>query len=356
MAASRLFMSDYLIIAGLSVIMGLTLVLPFSVKRVEQDLEAFLFVMGMAAVSISGLWSTGLLLQALEEPLAITAAVAVVGWLFGIFRPHLRGLIAALCGKLGLGATIFIIVTVLGLGSSVFTAIVSAIMLAEVVTILKLKRDFEVRLTVYACYAIGLGAALTPLGEPLSTIVVAKLKGPPHDADFFYLLNSLGAWIIPGVLLCAALAARGAKDAATGEAGLREDAHDTQKAVLVRAGKVYLFVMALVFLGAGLTPLAERFVAQLPTWALFWANSVSAILDNATLAAAEIAPVMTDRQIKFILMGLLVSGGMLIPGNIPNIVSSAKLGIKSREWAKAALPFGGALMLVYFILMSILVR
>jgi predicted cation transporter len=158
------------------------------------------------------------------------------------------------------------------------------------------------------------------------------------------------------VLLCAALAARGAKAAETEQAGLREDKHDTHKVILLRAGKVYLFVMALVFLGAGLTPLAERFVAQLPTWALFWANSVSAILDNATLAAAEIAPVMTDRQIKFILMGLLVSGGMLIPGNIPNIVSSAKLNIKSREWAKAALPFGGALMLAYFILMSILVR
>lgn len=349
-------MSDYLIMAGLGVIMGLTLVLPFSVKRVEQDLEAFLFVMGMAAVSISGLWSLDLVKEAVREPLAITAAVAVVGWLFGIFRPHLRGLITALCGKLGLGWTIFALVTALGLGSSVLTAIVSAIILAEVVTILKLKRDFEVRLTVYACYAIGLGAALTPLGEPLSTIVVAKLKGPPHDADFFYLFNSLGAWIIPGVLLCAALAARGAKAALTEQAGLREDAHDTRKVILLRAGKVYLFVMALIFLGAGLTPLAERFVAGLPTWALYWVNSVSAILDNATLAAAEIAPVMTDRQIKFILMGLLVSGGMLIPGNIPNIVSSAKLNIKSREWAKAALPFGGALMLVYFILMSTLVK
>ena len=349
-------MSDYLIIAGLSVILGLTLMLPFSVKRVEQDLEAFLFVMGMAAVSISGLWSASLLVEALKAPLAITAAVAIVGWLFGALRPRLRGAISALTRKLGLGGAIFVIVAALGLGSSVFTAIVAAIMLAEVVTILKLRRDFEVRLTVYACYAIGLGAALTPLGEPLSTIVVAKLKGPPHDATFFYLLNSVGAWIIPGVLLCAALAARGAKAALTEHAGLREDAHDSHKVILLRAAKVYLFVMALIFLGAGLTPLAERLVAQLPTWALFWANSVSAILDNATLAAAEITPVMTDRQIKFILMGLLVSGGMLIPGNIPNIVSSAKLGIKSREWAKAALPFGGALMLTYFILMSTLVK
>ena len=349
-------MSDYLIIAGLALIMGLTLALPFSVKRVEADLEAFLFVMGLAAVSISGLWSPGLVKEALKEPLAITLTVAIVGLLFKKMRPALQGWVSALTKKLGIGLTIFTIVVVLGFGSSVFTAIVAAIMLAETVTLLKLDRQYEIKLTVYACYAIGLGAALTPLGEPLSAIVVAKLKGPPHNADFFYLVKLIGAWIIPGVLLCAAMAARGAKRAGTGETGLREDAPEKNRDILARAGKVYLFVMALIFLGAGLTPLAERFVAKLPTWALFWANSVSAILDNATLAAAEIAPVMTDRQITFILMGLLVSGGMLIPGNIPNIVSSAKLGIKSGEWARAALPFGGALMLAYFVLMTLLVR
>lgn len=336
--------------------MGLTLALPFSVKRVEEELEAFLFVMGAAAVTISGLWSWHLVKEALKEPLAITAAVGVVGWLFRSVRGRLRGWIGGLTARFGLSWTIFIIVAALGLGSSVFTAIVAAIMLAEVVTLLKLTREREIKITVYACYAIGLGAALTPLGEPLSTIVVAKLKGPPHFADFFYLARLIGLWIVPGVLLCAALAARGASAAASDGTGLREDAPDANRDILLRAAKVYVFVMALIFLGAGLTPLAERYVVQLPTWALYWVNSVSAVLDNATLAAAEIAPVMTDRQITFILMGLLVSGGMLIPGNIPNIVSAAKLGIKSREWAKAALPFGGALMLAYFVLLTLFAR
>jgi len=349
-------MSDYLIIAGLAVVMCLTLVLPFSVKRVEEELEAFLFVMGLAAVTISGLWSLHLVKEALKEPLAITAAVAIVGWLFKLIRPRLSGWLEALTARLGISWTIFILVTVLGLGSSIFTAIVAAIMLAETVTLLKLNREYEIKLTVYACYAIGLGAALTPLGEPLSTIVVAKLKGPPHFADFFYLIKQIGIWIVPGVLLCAALAARGAGAQASDRVGLEEDAQDSNKDILLRALKVYIFVMALIFLGSGLTPLAERYIVQLPTWALYWVNSISAILDNATLAAAEIAPVMTDRQITFILMGLLISGGMLIPGNIPNIVSSAKLGIKSREWAKAALPFGGALMLIYFVLMTAFVK
>lgn len=349
-------MNDYLIIAGLGLIMGLTLALPFSVKRVEEDLEAFLFVMGLAAVSVSGLWSLHLVKEALLEPLAITAAVGGTGWLFSRLRGQLRGALKFLTDKFGLRGAIFAVVAALGLGSSFITAIVAALVLAEVITILKLNRAYEIRLAVYACYAIGLGAALTPLGEPLSTIVIAKLKGPLHEAGFFFLLEHLGVWIIPGVLLSAALAARGALAAEHSGAGLTEDAPDTGRDIAIRALKVYLFVMALIFLGAGLTPLADRYLTKLPTWALYWANSVSAVLDNATLAAAEISPLMTLRQITFVLMGLLISGGMLIPGNIPNIVSAGKLGIKSREWARAALPYGAFLMTLYFILMTALLR
>lgn len=349
-------MSDYFILIGLTVVMGLTLVLPFSVKRVEEDLEAFLFVMGLSSVSISGLWDMHLIIEALEEPLPITITVAVVGLIFKKVRSHLKEWINTLTKKVGTTPAIFLIVVVLGLGSSIFTAIIAAIILAEIISILKFNRKYELKLTVFACYAIGLGAALTPIGEPLSTIVVSKLKGPPHNADFLYLFRLVGAWIIPGVLLCAALAARGATHNRVKSGGLHEDKHDSTKVILIRAGKVYLFVMALIFLGTGLRPLAEKYILTLPTWILYWVNSLSAILDNATLAAAEITPMMAERQIVFILMGLLVSGGMLIPGNIPNIISSAKLGIKSKEWAKAALPFGGALMLAYFILLTLIVK
>ena len=48
---------------------------------------------------------------------------------------------------------------------------------------------------------------------------------------------------------------------------------------------------------------------------MYWINIVSAVLDNATLAAAEISPAMDTTTISNILMGLLISGGMLIPGN-----------------------------------------
>ncbi|MDD5209268.1 MAG: DUF1646 family protein [Elusimicrobiales bacterium] len=345
------FMSEYLIVAGLAVVMALTLVLPFSVRRVEEELEAFLLVMGAAAVTISGLWSPHLLGEALKEPLAITAAVGLVGWLFSRLRDRFRVWTRSLTAKLGLRPAVFLLVAALGLGSSLFTAIIAAVVLVEIVSALNLERRGEVLVTVYACYAIGLGAALTPIGEPLSTIVVAKLKGLPHNADFFFLLRLVGIWVVPGVLLSAGLAARAAGALKTEAAAEGEEA-EAGRAIIFRAVKVYIFVAALILLGAGLAPLAERFLTAIPTWALYWINSISAVLDNATIAAAEITPAMSLRQITFLLMGLLVSGGMLIPGNIPNIVSAGKLGIKSREWARAALPFGAALMAAYFLLLT----
>ncbi len=76
---------------------------------------------------------------------------------------------------------------------------------------------------------------------------------------------------------------------------------------------------------------------------------ISAILDNATLTAAELSPAMSETQIQAVLMGLLISGGMLITGNIPNIISANKLSILSKEWARLGLPLGLILMGLYFV-------
>ena len=85
---------------------------------------------------------------------------------------------------------------------------------------------------------------------------------------------------------------------------------------------------------------------------LYWINTLSAVLDNATLTAAEISQAMHPMQIKKLLMGLLIAGGMLIPGNIPNIIAASKLKIKSKEWAKLGLPLGFVLMLIFFFILE----
>jgi predicted cation transporter len=53
-------------------------------------------------------------------------------------------------------------------------------------------------------------------------------------------------------------------------------------------------------------------------------------------------------------MGLLISGGMLIPGNIPNIIAAGKLKIRSRTWARYGVPLGLVLLVVYFAILFLL--
>ena len=338
------------VIVLLSVIICLALFLPFTVHAVEKELEAFLFVLGILAVSITGLWSWELVSHALKEPIAISLAVLITGLLFRQFRKAITKFIEVVEDKIGLKPTIVLFVFVLSLLSSVITAIIAALILCEIAATLRLSKRDTVHVIVMGCFAIGMGAVLTPLGEPLSTIVTSKLAEEPHNAGFFYLFNLLWEFILPGVLLFSLLAAR-TKD----PQNLTKQSvdHESKKDILVRAAKVFLFVMALVFFGKGLTPLAEISILKLPEWALYWANSISAILDNATLAAAEIVPSMTNKQIEFLLMALIISGGFLIPGNIPNIICASKFKIKSKEWAKDALPVGIAAMLVYFVILNL---
>ncbi|TBR17187.1 DUF1646 domain-containing protein [bacterium] len=342
------------VLFALGLIMALVLTLPFSVRWVEEELEGFLLTMGALAVTVSGLWSGGLAVEALEEPLKITAAVLLFGLAFRRWRGAVAGAVARLTSALGLPAFLFVLVVGLGLASSVLTAIVAALVLVEAVSALRLPRAAEISVVVLACYSIGLGAVLTPVGEPLATIAIARLAGEPHQAGFFFLADLLWPWLAPGLLLLGGLAARSGRGLETDSpSGLTQDAPEDIRSVVLRAFKVYVFVAALVLLGHGLTPLVDRYVVGMPSDLLFWVNISSAALDNATLAAAEISPRMDVERIRAVLLGLLVAGGMLIPGNIPNIIAAGKLGIKSREWAAAAVPLGLALMAAYFVALKL---
>ncbi len=344
-------MNDTWVTGGLATIVGLVLVLPFLSKKVEHQLEAFLFVMGVLSVTVSGLWTRHLVGKAIVEPIKITLAVLVAGLIFRIIRPKLGKWTTTFATRFGFGLLFFTIVVGLGLLSSVITAIIAALILAEVVSALRLPRNLEVRLVVIACFSIGLGAVLTPLGEPLSTIAVSKLAGEPYHAGFFFLLTLLGKWMIPLVLGLGVLAAL-LPDKHEGKGpSLTEDRPEETRDMFVRSFKVYLFVLALVFLGEGFTPVVDRYLTQVPANALYWVNIVSAVLDNATLTAAEITPAMSEQTIKTVLAGLLIAGGMLIPGNIPNIICANKLSIKSREWAAVGIPIGMVLMVGFFILL-----
>jgi predicted cation transporter len=358
---------------GLLVIFVLVLILPFRVKCIEHNLEVFLFACGVAALTLSGLvtipgeqtgWSMQIVSEALLSPLSITSIfgipigivqiVLLVGLLLYFFYHQMQGAIVGLVGRFSLKWIIFLLIVVLGLVSSIISAILAAIILVEIVNALPVVRKAKIEIVVVSCFSIGLGAGLTPLGEPLTTIVVSKLSGAPYHAGFLFLFDKLAIFVIPAVIALGVIGVFLFGRSQTGDTTLeciveRENLKD----IVIRAGKVYLFIMALVFLGDGFKPLILEYVINIPPAGLYWVNIVSAVLDNATLAAAEISPALSLTQITSALMGLLIAGGMLIPGNIPNIIAACKLGITSKEWAQVGLPLGLALMAVFFVILFV---
>ena len=351
-------MNEHWVTGGLAAIILLVLTLPFLVHKVEKQLEAFLFVMGVLAVTISSQWSGHLVVDALLDPIRlkhpIVEAVLVAGLLFSFFRDVIRRHVTGLEKAVGQRFFLFLVVVLLGLLSSVITAIIASLVLAEIITGLRLDKKIETRLVIVTCFSIGLGAALTPVGEPLATIAITKLQGEPYHAGFWFLFQKLAILIIPGVVALGVMAMFLRGREVPYAQSISESRIEQFSDVFIRAGKVYVFVMALVLLGTGFQPLIDKYIIQLPTAALYWINMISAILDNATLTAAELSPKMSLKQIQSVLMGLLIAGGMLIPGNIPNIICAGKLGIKSREWARFGVPLGLAIMILYFLVLLML--
>jgi predicted cation transporter len=364
---------DLLVNGGLMVIFLLVLILPFKVKQVEHNLEVFLFACGVVALTIAGFmtipgettgWNLKIIEEALLAPLKITTVfgipvgivqiVLIVGLLIYWFHHRLESAIISLVDRFPLQAIVFFLIVLLGLVSSIISAILAAIILVEIVNALPVIKKVKVEIAVVACFSIGLGAGLTPLGEPLTTIVISKLSGAPYNAGFLFLFDKLAIYLIPAVIALGFVGVFLFNRSHTGDTKLECIIEpESLREIVIRAAKVYLFIMALIFLGEGFKPLILAYIIQIPSAGLYWVNIVSAVLDNATLAAAEIGPALSLQQIVSALMGLLIAGGMLIPGNIPNIIAACKLEITSREWAEVGVPLGLVLMAVFFVILFV---
>jgi predicted cation transporter len=284
----------------------------------------------------------------------------VFGLLIHFFYNRFNSGVLALEKKISTKVFIFILVLAVGLLSSVISVILTSVLLAEIAAALPLSKKERIRLIVVACFAAGLGAILTPLGEPMATILVQRLSGPPYNAGFFFPVSHFAIYVVPGVIAFALFAAIwigrkkqsvDADDRITDNVAGSCEYSETVKTIIMRAVKVFAFVAALVLLGEGFRPLIVWFFTRVPAAALYWINILSAVLDNATMTAIEINPNMTIEQITAIVMGLLIAGGMLIPGNIPNIVSCSRLKIGMREWALIGIPIGLVTMVVYFLIL-----
>jgi predicted cation transporter len=329
-----------------------TFVLPLISKEVEKNLEIFLFIIGMSAAITAGVLNKELVLDIVENKFMYIIAFAVLmgGFVFKSLTTHIKGALTYILKYIPLKFFVFLIIVILGILSSVITAIIASLLLVEIVSILPISRKNKVNIDIVACFSIGLGAVLTPIGEPLSTIIVSKL-----NVDFWYLMKEFGVYIVPGILFLGIIGAHyGIEEKIETETTEEIVIEETNSLILIRAFKIFFFIVALELLGSGFKPIIDTYIISLDTQYLYWVNMSSAVLDNATLAAAEVSDKMSQIQIKAVLMGLLISGGMMIPGNIPNIISAGKLKIKSKEWIKLGAPLGLFIMIIYYFVLFVI--
>jgi predicted cation transporter len=330
-------------IAAALIILLALLLGPLLLRVIEHNFEAYCFAVGLAAVTVSQTWDRTVIDHAAAEPLMITAAVIAAGLIFGRIRRPLDHAFTGMRKRLARALLTIIAVAAIALLSSVITAIVAALLLVEAVRLLRLRPTQRVTVTVLGCFAIGLGAALTPIGEPLATLVVNGL-----NLGFTGLFFLLTPFVMPAIVvlsLAAGWIARGPYEKTTSVSAA--PAAETPLAALVQGVKVYFFVAGLVLVSHAFAPLANHYVPLVGTNALYWINMLSAALDNATLVAVEMHHMPIGRA-RELLLSLLISGGMLIPGNIPNIVSAGALRIGSLDWARRGVPIGLVMLGIYF--------
>ncbi len=328
------------------IVLLLLLIGPLTIRPIEHNIEIFILGVGIIATILSGGPRPEVIQTALLEPVPITIVVIIASLIFRAAANRLDAIFASLrerTRRATLAATSIFIVALL---SSLITAIVAALVLVEIAGLLRLQDRTREKVVVAGCFAIGLGASLTPVGEPLSTLAADAL-----GLGFFGLFRLLAAWVIPGVAAMAILAGYFAAGEYT-QISSSELPRKTWLGVIRQGGEVFGFVAGLVLISEAYAPLARQIVPRFGNAMLFWANMLSAVLDNATLVALEAGAVPVERALGIIL-ALLISGGMLIPGNIPNVIAAGALKITSSHWASVAIPIGLALLGIYFALLQV---
>src|SRR5205085_1447691 len=123
--------------------------------------------------------------------------------------------------------------------------------------------------------------------------------------DSLFLVRLLGTWalvLILGFALAAAWLKPGIDEAAVKDEEARAGTADAAW----RSVKIYGFMLGLEFLGEGFKPLALAWIGGISPSGLFWMNTASAVLDNATLAAAEVSTSMDLVQLKYAFLGLVI--------------------------------------------------
>ncbi len=176
-------------------LIDLLLIGPVVSRAIEEHIEVFFLAIGLLAMTLAGAWRWDVASRTAALPVGITLTVIVADVIFGRARGLLDRALgwmqARVAHSLLCGGAVFVI----ALLSAMLTAVVAALMLAEVVELMRLRPRSRVRVTVAGCFAIGLGSSLAPLGGPLSTLAASGL-----GMGFGGLFAMLAPYVLPGML------------------------------------------------------------------------------------------------------------------------------------------------------------
>lgn len=126
----------------LTLLLVVTFVLPIVSKKVENNLEIFLFIVGVLACVTSGDINKELFLGIIQNKFMYTIAVAVLigGFIFKALSTHIEGALTYILKYVPLKLFIFLLIVIIGFLSSIITAIIAALLLVEIVSILPISR------------------------------------------------------------------------------------------------------------------------------------------------------------------------------------------------------------------------
>ena len=303
-------------------------------------------------MTLAGAWRWDIASRAAALPLGITLTVIVADVIFG----RARGLMDRALGWVQARAARPLVccgaVFVIALLSAILTAIVAALMLAEVVELMRLGSRARVRVTVAGCFAIGLGSSLTPLGGPLSTLAASGLRtGSAGCSQCWRRTCSRVCWparssrgSLPPLMATRAPPRRcrpsypfANQPFAPSSAGSRFTFSSRDWCWSARLLLRWRRITCRCFVSrrsTGRTRFQRRWTTRR------WSRWKSTRWTRRGRAPAAI-------------LALLLAGGMLIPGNIPNIVAAAALRIGAGDWARIGIPMGLALLGIYFALLLV---
>jgi predicted cation transporter len=149
---------------------------PLIFAPLEHNLETYCFALGTIAVTVNRQWEWQLVRYALADALPITLTVIAAGLLFGALGGVIDTAFVRMRRRLPRPLLVMVVLLALALASSVITTIVAALILAEGVGLMGLGPAERTRVVVLGCPAIGLGSALTPVGEPLATLATSAME------------------------------------------------------------------------------------------------------------------------------------------------------------------------------------